>query len=256
MGRRARGRAELTDKAARPLERMRARSSPRRCNDHPRLRSETWPRPGGGTQWRQPGADDTTHCTTGRRLALLPASARSKGQQLETPDARYILWQGPHQPAGGLTPQNASLFCKYAVAHHATCEISPVSAEKRAASRGRVLRTLVKGKRCDIGLGSVAVVPLAEAREEHGGCGRSHEPAVIRSPSGTPIRSLGNEMSGPLPQLTYEQGRWCVGRRTMWNRLRYTIWSPWYDALVAAADFGEARRRSIGRLALADCAAL
>jgi phosphatidylethanolamine/phosphatidyl-N-methylethanolamine N-methyltransferase len=38
----------------------------------------------------------------------------------------------------------------------------------------------------------------------------------------------------------------------MWNRLRYTIWAPWYDALVAAADFGEARRRSIGRLALAD----
>jgi phosphatidylethanolamine/phosphatidyl-N-methylethanolamine N-methyltransferase len=38
----------------------------------------------------------------------------------------------------------------------------------------------------------------------------------------------------------------------MWNRLRYTIWAPWYDALVAAADFGAARRRSIGRLALAD----
>ena len=29
-----------------------------------------------------------------------------------------------------------------------------------------VLRTVVKGKRCDLGLGSVAVVPLAEAREE------------------------------------------------------------------------------------------
>jgi phosphatidylethanolamine/phosphatidyl-N-methylethanolamine N-methyltransferase len=38
----------------------------------------------------------------------------------------------------------------------------------------------------------------------------------------------------------------------MWNRLRYTIWAPWYDALVAAADFGESRRRAIGHLALAD----
>jgi hypothetical protein len=26
----------------------------------------------------------------------------------------------------------------------------------------------------------------------------------------TLIRCLGNEMSGPLPQLTYEQGRWCI----------------------------------------------
>ena len=29
-----------------------------------------------------------------------------------------------------------------------------------------VLRTVVKGKRCDLGLGSVALVPLAEAREQ------------------------------------------------------------------------------------------
>lgn len=33
-------------------------------------------------------------------------------------------------------------------------------------SRSWVLRTVVKGKRCDIGLGSVALVSLAEAREE------------------------------------------------------------------------------------------
>jgi hypothetical protein len=26
----------------------------------------------------------------------------------------------------------------------------------------------------------------------------------------TLIRCLGNEMCGPLPQLTYEQGRWCI----------------------------------------------
>lgn len=33
-------------------------------------------------------------------------------------------------------------------------------------SKSWVLRTLVKGKRCDIGLGSVSLVPLVEAREE------------------------------------------------------------------------------------------
>jgi hypothetical protein len=26
----------------------------------------------------------------------------------------------------------------------------------------------------------------------------------------TLIRCLGNEMNGPLPQLAYEQGRWCI----------------------------------------------
>lgn len=36
----------------------------------------------------------------------------------------------------------------------------------------------------------------------------------------------------------------------MWNRVRYTFWAPWYDALVAAADFGHARRQSIQHLAL------
>jgi phosphatidylethanolamine/phosphatidyl-N-methylethanolamine N-methyltransferase len=36
----------------------------------------------------------------------------------------------------------------------------------------------------------------------------------------------------------------------MWNRLRYTLWAPWYDTLVAAAGFADARRRSIQRLAL------
>jgi phosphatidylethanolamine/phosphatidyl-N-methylethanolamine N-methyltransferase len=36
----------------------------------------------------------------------------------------------------------------------------------------------------------------------------------------------------------------------MWNRLRYTFWAPWYDSLVAAAGFEEARRRSIDHLAL------
>jgi phosphatidylethanolamine/phosphatidyl-N-methylethanolamine N-methyltransferase len=36
----------------------------------------------------------------------------------------------------------------------------------------------------------------------------------------------------------------------MWDRLRYTLWAPCYDTLVAAGDFGEARRRSIERLAL------
>lgn len=36
-----------------------------------------------------------------------------------------------------------------------------------------------------------------------------------------------------------------------WNRLRYTLWAPAYDALVRAAGFDAARRLSIGRLRLA-----
>jgi phosphatidylethanolamine/phosphatidyl-N-methylethanolamine N-methyltransferase len=37
----------------------------------------------------------------------------------------------------------------------------------------------------------------------------------------------------------------------MWNRLRYTVWAPVYDALVRAAGFDAARRLSIDRLQLA-----
>jgi phosphatidylethanolamine/phosphatidyl-N-methylethanolamine N-methyltransferase len=38
---------------------------------------------------------------------------------------------------------------------------------------------------------------------------------------------------------------------SMWNRLRYTVWAPAYDALVRAAGFDAARRLSIDRLRLA-----
>lgn len=37
----------------------------------------------------------------------------------------------------------------------------------------------------------------------------------------------------------------------MWNRLRYTVWAPAYDAVVRAAGFDDARRLSIARLTLA-----
>jgi phosphatidylethanolamine/phosphatidyl-N-methylethanolamine N-methyltransferase len=37
----------------------------------------------------------------------------------------------------------------------------------------------------------------------------------------------------------------------MWDRLRYTLWAPAYDALVGAAGFNTARRLSIDRLRLA-----
>lgn len=37
----------------------------------------------------------------------------------------------------------------------------------------------------------------------------------------------------------------------MWNRLRYTIWAPAYDAMARAAGFDSARRLSINRLRLA-----
>ena len=38
----------------------------------------------------------------------------------------------------------------------------------------------------------------------------------------------------------------------MWNRLRYTLWAPLYDALVGAVGFANARRHSIERLDLKD----
>ena len=38
----------------------------------------------------------------------------------------------------------------------------------------------------------------------------------------------------------------------MWNRLRYTLWAPFYDGLVGAVGFGNARRHSIERLRLKD----
>lgn len=38
----------------------------------------------------------------------------------------------------------------------------------------------------------------------------------------------------------------------MWNRLRYTVWAPLYDAIVGAAGFSNARRHSIERLGLKD----
>jgi phosphatidylethanolamine/phosphatidyl-N-methylethanolamine N-methyltransferase len=37
----------------------------------------------------------------------------------------------------------------------------------------------------------------------------------------------------------------------MWNRLRYTVWAPAYDAIVRSAGFDPARRLSIERLRLA-----
>ena len=37
----------------------------------------------------------------------------------------------------------------------------------------------------------------------------------------------------------------------MWNRLRYTVWAPLYDAIVRSAGFDTARRLSIERLRLA-----
>lgn len=36
----------------------------------------------------------------------------------------------------------------------------------------------------------------------------------------------------------------------MWNRLRYTLWAPVYDSLVAAVGFGPSRRRAIAHLRL------
>jgi ubiquinone/menaquinone biosynthesis C-methylase UbiE len=40
-------------------------------------------------------------------------------------------------------------------------------------------------------------------------------------------------------------------RQLSWNRIRYTVWAPIYDALASPAGFGAARRRSIDALQLA-----
>src|SRR5450759_410894 len=48
-------------------------------------------------------------------------------------------------------------------------------------SKSWVLRTIVKGKRCDLGLGSVALVTLAEAREQ------AHQLRKIARAGGDPL---------------------------------------------------------------------
>jgi phosphatidylethanolamine/phosphatidyl-N-methylethanolamine N-methyltransferase len=41
-----------------------------------------------------------------------------------------------------------------------------------------------------------------------------------------------------------------VNQALMWNRIRYTIWAPFYDPFVAAVGFDAPRRRSIDHLRL------
>jgi phosphatidylethanolamine/phosphatidyl-N-methylethanolamine N-methyltransferase len=36
----------------------------------------------------------------------------------------------------------------------------------------------------------------------------------------------------------------------MWDRIRYTVWAPFYDAMVGAVGFASARRKSIEQLGL------
>ena len=53
---------------------------------------------------------------------------------------------------------------------------------------------------------------------------------------------------GGLPRSGKSSPRRDVG--AAWDRLRYTLWAPVYDALVGVAGFSDARRRSIDRLEL------
>jgi hypothetical protein len=61
-----------------------------------------------------------------------------------------------------------------------------------SGSKNWVLRTIVKGKRCDIGLGSAAVVPLAEARED------AHRLRKIARAGGDPLAERRQERR-PVP---------------------------------------------------------
>jgi phosphatidylethanolamine/phosphatidyl-N-methylethanolamine N-methyltransferase len=49
----------------------------------------------------------------------------------------------------------------------------------------------------------------------------------------------------------HEQNRADSSCMVMWDRLRYTVWAPAYDAIVRAAGFDAARRLSIDQLRLA-----
>lgn len=53
----------------------------------------------------------------------------------------------------------------------------------------------------------------------------------------------------PSPDLIHAR-RVSHSTKPMWNRLRYTLWAPFYDAMVAAVGFGPSRRRSIENLHL------
>jgi SAM-dependent methyltransferase len=68
-------------------------------------------------------------------------------------------------------------------------------------------------------------------------------------------------MSGLLrtasPAMTHRRASFHGGRKSpprpvgaLWDRIRYALWAPIYDALVGAAGFSDARRRSIARLEL------
>ena len=68
----------------RPHGRMRLPRPLAACSCRFRSRSVTWPDAGTRRRHLPPLADDTRHCTTARRLALPPVSARWKRQLLET----------------------------------------------------------------------------------------------------------------------------------------------------------------------------
>ena len=57
-----------------------------------------------------------------------------------------------------------------------------------SGSKSWVLRTVVKGRRCDLGLGSTALVPLAEAREQ-----------AVR------LRKIARAGGGPLAERRHER---------------------------------------------------
>jgi hypothetical protein len=84
-------------------------------------------RPDAGNRrtWRR----DTRTGTAGWRFALLPASARSKRELLETRDARYPRWQELRQPERAGISENPHVFTGSPPLNGGNCGISPVGAE-------------------------------------------------------------------------------------------------------------------------------
>ena len=69
-----------------------------------------------------------------------------------------------------------------------------------------------------------------------------------RSPHGPgPTGSWSRRFCYCAPYAPPDVGR-CLA--TMWDRIRYTVWAPFYDALVGAVGFASARRKSIEQLGL------
>ena len=96
-----------------------------RCRRRARSRASLTRDAGTLSKWRR----DTRPCTTGRRSAPLPNSARPRKELLETRDARDLQGQEPRQPGKDATVQNPCVFEGLSRPGGVTCGISLAGAD-------------------------------------------------------------------------------------------------------------------------------